>query len=201
MEFNEKLQELRKQRGLTQEELAALLYVSRTAISKWESGRGYPNIDSLKAIAQFFSITIDELLSGDELLALAEKDSKQNEVRYRDLIFGLLDCSISMLLFLPFFAQKRNGIIQALSLLSITEIAPYLQIAYWGVVVGIIVSGILTLALQNCEQAMWVRSKSNLSLFMNLIGAILFVISPQPYAATFLLTILTIKILILVKRH
>ena len=40
MEFNEKLQELRKQKGLTQEELAEQLYVSRTAISKWESGRG-----------------------------------------------------------------------------------------------------------------------------------------------------------------
>ena len=57
MEFNEKLQELRKQKGLTQEELAELLYVSRTAISKWESGRGYPNIDSLKAIARFLKMT------------------------------------------------------------------------------------------------------------------------------------------------
>ena len=54
-EFYEKLQELRKQKGLTQEELAEALYVSRTAISKWESGRGYPNIDSLKGIASYFS--------------------------------------------------------------------------------------------------------------------------------------------------
>ena len=51
MEFNEKLQELRMNKGLTQDELAEALYVSRTAISKWESGRGYPSIDSLKEIA------------------------------------------------------------------------------------------------------------------------------------------------------
>lgn len=54
MEFNEKLQELRKQKGLTQEQLAEVLYVSRTAISKWESGRGYPSIDSLKEISKEF---------------------------------------------------------------------------------------------------------------------------------------------------
>lgn len=53
MEFHEKLQELRKQKNLTQEELSEILFVSRTAISKWESGRGYPSIDSLKAIAEF----------------------------------------------------------------------------------------------------------------------------------------------------
>ena len=68
MEFNEKLQDLRKNKGLTQEELAEALYVSRTAISKWESGRGYPNIDSLKEIAKYFSVTIDELLSSNEVL-------------------------------------------------------------------------------------------------------------------------------------
>ena len=45
MEFSEKLQELRKSRNLTQEELAEALFVSRTAVSKWESGRGYPSID------------------------------------------------------------------------------------------------------------------------------------------------------------
>ena len=77
MELNEKLQELRKQKGLTQEELAQALFVSRTAVSKWESGRGYPNIESLKGIAKFFGVTVDELLSGDELLTIAEEDARQ----------------------------------------------------------------------------------------------------------------------------
>ena len=58
MEFNEKLQQLRTGKNLTQEQLAEQLYVSRTAISKWESGKGYPNIESLKCISKFFSVTI-----------------------------------------------------------------------------------------------------------------------------------------------
>ncbi len=58
MGFNEKFQQLRKQNNLTQEQLAEQLFVSRTAISKWESGKGYPNIESLKNISKlaFFSV-------------------------------------------------------------------------------------------------------------------------------------------------
>ena len=82
MEFTEKLQELRKQKGLTQEELAGILYVSRAAVSKWESGRGYPGIDSLKAIASFFSVTVDMLLSGDEVLTIAEVDQKKKQTHF-----------------------------------------------------------------------------------------------------------------------
>ena len=78
IEFCEKLQDLRKQKGLTQEELAGKLYVSRTAISKWESGRGYPSIDSLKEISKYFSVTIDDLLSGDKLISIAQNENKLN---------------------------------------------------------------------------------------------------------------------------
>ena len=66
MEFGEKIQKLRTQSNWTQEQLAEKLYVSRTAISKWESGKGYPSIDLLKDIAKLFDKTIDELLSSEE---------------------------------------------------------------------------------------------------------------------------------------
>ncbi len=77
MEFNEKLQEIRKQKGLTQEQLAEQLYVSRAAVSKWESGRGYPNIDSLKEISKYFEVSLDELLSSEEILTVAEEDNRR----------------------------------------------------------------------------------------------------------------------------
>ncbi|MBO5273452.1 MAG: helix-turn-helix transcriptional regulator [Clostridia bacterium] len=199
MEFNEKIQELRKNKGLTQEELAEILFVSRTAISKWESGRGYPNIESLKAIAQLFGVPIDELLSGDELLNIAEEDAKQKETHFRDLIFGLLDCSVAMFFFLPFFGQKADVAIQEVSLISLTEISLWLRIAYFVAVIGIIASGVLTLALQNCRQVFWVKNKNKFSLVINAIGAFLFIISSQPYAAAFLFTFLAIKVLMLNK--
>ena len=199
MEFNEKIQELRKQKGLTQEELAEALYVSRTAVSKWESGRGYPNIDSLKTIAKFFGVTVDDLLSGEELLTIAEEDTKQKEKYFRDLTFGLLDCSIATFFFLPFFGQNANGIIQEVSLLSLTEIAPYLKAAYFVVIIGIILSGILTLALQNCRKVFWTNSKSKISLALTVLGTLLFIISSQPYAAAFLFVFLSIKVLTLIK--
>ena len=199
MEFNQKLQELRKQKRITQEELAEHLYVSRTAISKWESGRGYPNIDSLKAIAKFFEVTVDELLSGEELLTIAEEDAKQKEKHFRDLVFGLLDCSVAMFFFLPLFGQKADAIIWEVPLLSLTEIAPYLRTTYFVVVIGTVVWGLLTLALQNFRQAFWVSNKSKMSLIINAVGTLVFIISSQPYAAALLFIFLAIKVLMLIK--
>ena len=189
MEFNEKLQQLRKRKGMTQEELAEVLYVSRTAVSKWESGRGYPNIDSLKAIATFFHVTIDELLSGDELLTLAQEDRQQSERRQRNLVYGLLDVSSALLLFLPFFGQEAEGSIRSVSLLSLTGAPGYLKAAYLLVVTGMILLGILTLALQK----LWQKSKVTLSLGLNTAGVLLMIISQQPYAATLLFVFLMIK--------
>ena len=200
MEFNEKLQELRKQRGLTQEELAEKLYVSRTAISKWESGRGYPNIESLKAIAKFFSVTVDELLSTDEVLTIAEEDSRRKEKHFRDLVYGLLDICIALLLFLPFFAEDADGIIQSVSLIALDGVQPYLKTAYLAVVSGMTVMGILTLTLQNCQAIAWVKSKTTISLTLGALLVLLFMISSQPYAAVFAFVLLTIKALILIKR-
>ncbi len=200
MEFHEKLQELRKQKGLTQEELAAKLYVSRAAISKWESGRGYPGIDSLRAIAGFFSVTLDDLLSSDAVLRIAEEDHRQKEGGLRDLVFGLLDLSVAGFLFLPFLGQTENGVLSAVSLLTLTAVAPWLKAIYFAAVIAIVAWGLLTLTLQGCRLSLWLRAKNLVSLLLNALGAMLFIIGSQPYAAAFLFMLWIIKALTLIKR-
>ncbi len=201
MEFHETLQELRKQKGLTQEELAASLYVSRTAISKWESGRGYPNIDSLKRIAALFSVTVDDLLSGNELLWVAEEETRQTEYRACDLVFGLLDICTALLLFLPLFAQRVNGAVKSVPLLSLTAISPYLRVFFFAFVALTVVWGVLTLALQNTRSAVWMTTKSKFSLIASAVGTVVFVLSLQPYAAVFTFAFLSIKVTMLIKRQ
>ena len=199
MTFGKKIKKLRTDNGLTQDELAEKIYVTRTAISKWESGRGFPNIESLKAISKYFSVSLDELLSGEEILAIAENDNKQKERTLRDLIFGLLDCGMALLLFLPFFGQKADGVIREVSLIALSNIQTYLKTAYIAFVGIMIVLGVMMLALQNCCQRLWTQSKSVLSLSLSAGGVCLFIISQQPYAAVFVFAFLIIKTLMLIK--
>ena len=199
MEFNEKLHELRKQNGLTQEELAGALYVSRTAISKWESGRGYPSIDSLKAISAFFSVSVDELISSDEILTIANEEQKQTKKYFSDLVFGLLDVCVALLLFLPFFAVRGEGVVNSFSLLTLTGIQGYLRIAYFSMVLLTVIFGILTLALQSVKFDFWIRSKAKLSIAISIVSLLLFVVSSQPYPALFVFALLSIKVFIAIK--
>ena len=199
MEFGQKLQELRKSRGITQEELAQKLYVSRTAISKWESGRGYPNIDSLRAISKFFSVTVDELLSTDEVLSLAEADNKQKSEKMRDLVYGLLDICSVLLIFLPFFSVRTEGAVQSVSLIALNGVRIYIKIAYF-VLIGLLSGvGVSTLVLRNCQENLWLKVKTKLSLGVGTILTIFFMISLQPYAAPFAFVLLAIKALMLIK--
>ena len=199
MDFQDKLKELRKNRGLTQEELAQALFVSRTAISKWESGKGYPNIDSLKAISKYFCVSLDDLLSTDEIITIAEEDGKQKERHLRNLVFGLLDCSIAMFLFLPFFGQRVDGVIQEVSVLMLTEEEIYIKIPYLIIVFSMTVWGILMLALQDCQVSFWLQKKDKVSLGLGAVGALFFMVSQQPCASAYLFLILVIQALMLIK--
>ena len=200
MEFSQKLQKLRKEKGLTQEELAQKLFVSRTAISKWESAKGYPNIDSLKEISKFFSVTIDDLLSGEEILTIAEQDNKEKQTYIKDNVFSLLDISVATFFFMPIFGQRVNDVANEVSLLSLTTVNPYIKMAYIVVLSLIVLCGIATLVLQQIENSFWNKYKTKISIALTAIGSTLFIISLQPYAAIYLFIFMCIKAMIIAKK-
>ena len=63
MQFNEKLKKLRREKGVSQDELAKNIYVSRSAVAKWESGLGLPSDESLALLAKYFNVSETELLT------------------------------------------------------------------------------------------------------------------------------------------
>lgn len=64
MKFSEKLRQIRKEKGLSQEELSDLVDVSRQSVSKWESGQAYPEIEKLIILSDLFEVSMDELIKG-----------------------------------------------------------------------------------------------------------------------------------------
>ena len=199
MEFHEKLQELRKNRGLTQEELAQVLYVSRTAISKWESGRGYPSIDSLKEIASYFSVTIDDLLSGEKLISIAEKENKTYIRNICDLLFGIVDTCVFLLIVLPLYPNTINGYIYSVNLFAYTEITSMNRIIYWGMFIFLIVSGAIKVILTKFNIEKGHKFITNISMVFHILIVLLLAMTREAYAITVAFLLLVIKGLLLLK--
>lgn len=198
MEFGEKLQRLRKDRGLTQDELADRIYVSRTAISKWESNRGLPSIDSLKVLSKFFDVSIDTLLSDNELFDIVDNENKNTLSYFKDLIFGLLDCCYVLLYILPIFGLNINGVVKSVSLINLSN-NESIKILFMLVSTLGIIMGLLTLSLQKYDNDKWNQAKINVSLGINVISMSLFILTKQPYAGFLIVSLLFIKLFLLLK--
>ncbi len=72
MTFGEKLKEARKEAGLSQEQFAEKMNVSRSAVAKWETDKGMPDVNNLKIMAQLLSVSVDYLLDEDEKISFNE---------------------------------------------------------------------------------------------------------------------------------
>ena len=201
MEFHEKLQELRKNRGLTQEELAEALFVSRTAISKWESGRGYPNIDSLKQIASFFSVTIDDLLSGEKVLSIAEKENKSNMRNMCHLLMGIMDICAIALVILPLYPNSVEGFIYSVNLLEYTEITPIHRVIYWVICLSHIGIGFVKIWLAKMKKENSYKVTTVISIVISIVGVLYLAMRREAYAISVLFMLLVIKGILLLKKY
>ena len=199
MEFHEKLQQLRKQNQLTQEQLAEQLYVSRTAVSKWESGKGYPNIESLKCISKLFSVTIDQLLSSDELIVLAETENRININNISNLIYSLLDLSTILFLFLPFYAQSDGSHVRFETLISYSE-SESTQLVYFTLLILMSLWGAAELILRILQHENAFKAIRIFSFLLHSIAILLFIMTRQPYITALSFVLLIIKTVLFVKQ-
>ena len=125
MTFGEKLKKLRNERQLTQDELAEKIFVTRTAISKWETDKGYPSIDSLKQLSNLFEVSIDDLISDSDI------ENKQLLDKAKSRKFYL--CAIACL-----------ALTTVLAIVHYFTQIPYLYVGSMAGVVGYIVFGLLS---------------------------------------------------------
>ena len=193
MEFKEKLQELRKSRGLTQEELAEALYVSRTAVSKWESGRGYPSIDSLKEISSYFSVTVDELLSAEKILTIAEKENKANVRGICDLLFGIVDLFSFILILLPLYPKKVGEYIYSVNLFSYTDSSPWIRSTCWVMFSLMITFGIIKIILTVTKAEKSNKIITVISMLGGCLAVLFLALTREIYTVTVVFMMLIIK--------
>ena len=193
MEFHEKLQELRKNRGLTQEELAEALYVSRTAISKWESARGYPSIDSLKAISGYFSVSIDDLLSGEKLIMIAEKENSSNLRNICDLLFGMTDVLTLLLILLPLYPKTVDGFVYSVNVWNYTETAVYNRMIYLVFFLSLILCGFFKLFLIQRKTEKGKKLLTGTSLTLSIAAVLYLVLTREAFDSAMVFLLLFIK--------
>ena len=199
MEFSEKLQELRKNKGLTQEELAEILYVSRTAVSKWESGRGYPNIDSLKEISKFFEVSIDVLLSGEKLIDIAEKENKSNIRKILNLLFGVVDLFSVLLVILPLYPNTIEGFVYSVSLLNYSETAESNIIIYWIMFISLFAVGLVKIIATKLNIEKVNKYLKAVSVVINTVMVLFLAMTREAYAVVVAFLLLIVKGVMILK--
>ncbi len=196
MEFSEKLQKLRTQRNLTQEQLANQLFVSRTAISKWETGRGTPNLDSLQAIAKLFGVSLDELLSTEEVVVMAKNENKRNTEQILCYIDSVLNLMSVFGFLLPMYKVFKNNVYYCVPLY---QYSGFMHKTIFIIQSAILLCGVLGLIFQ------W-KEKEKIYNFVKFSGYILMIIFifllialNHPNASSFCFAFLLIKGMVLIK--
>lgn len=194
MELSKKIQKLRKENNLTQEELAEKLFVTRTAISKWETGRGTPSIESLQQIANFFNVSLDSLLSSEEIIYLANNENQENIRNYTKFFEGLINILSILGILLPVYKVKIENIFYSIPLYQVKGLK---QIIFLICPIILISCGILQLFNNGKNKINTLTHKLN--IMVHAIEILILIIYSQPYAATLFFFLFLLKVVIIKK--
>lgn len=176
--------------------MAEKLYVSRTAVSKWESGKGYPNIDSLKDIARLFNITVDDLLSSEEILDIAQKENTFNIKRVKNLMYGLLDIISVLFIFLPLYAYRTENFVYSVSLFQANDINGFTKAIIIVILSVLSLIGVAELVLHFVENQKVRRILNASALIVGILSILFFILSRQTYLTLIIFILWIVKVFI-----
>ena len=180
MKFSEKLKKLRTEHNITQEELAEKVHVSRVAVSKWETDRGYPNLDSLQLIARTFDVTVDDLLSSSDIISIARKEKTG--------FVSILNILAFVLLILPVFRSVLpTGDIVSTWIFNVNYSSVFPFILNIGSILASVSAG-----FYNMLSKKDFRTKTVLSCSAFALMILCFILTLQPYPAVFALVLLLV---------
>ena len=168
MKFSDNLKKLRKEKNMSQEELAEKLNVSRQSVSKWEMGSAYPEMDKILDLCKLFDVTIDELLNENIDAVKEEKETKNNVNKFIDDILSFITKTVDM-----FSCMKFKDIIKCIFELVILTLIFVIA----GNIVGYILSEIYSGLFGFVESTLYYRSMSILkAIYYLLLLIVIFVL-------------------------
>lgn len=130
VEFGEKVKKIREEKGMTQQTMADHLYVTRQAVSRWECGARYPDLLTAKKISRILDVSLDELLSGEEIREKVEKEpilAKPVENIFQTMLYSaaaiiyLLLCLFSLHAYFSIDRVPSNSPAAKITVLDITS--------------------------------------------------------------------------------
>lgn len=194
MELSKKIKQIRNDNKLTQERFAEKMLVSRTTVSKWENGTCYPSIDSLKYMSKMFDISLDKLLSNEEILEIARNENQNNISKYNCLLFCLLDIVRIIFIFLPLYAYKTNDFVYSVSLFNSNDLGATLKIIFMLIFIVFLILGIIELIFNSKINNGLINK---ISLFLDMISIFILLFTKQPYVIALMFIVFIIKITML----
>jgi len=160
-------------------------------VSKWESGRGYPSIDSLREVSRFFSVTIDELISPDEVVSATQAERRSFAVGHASLVCGLLYVLAALLLVVPVFGNGAEDP-TTVSMLALTGVSPWVR-AVFSACVGAIVLCVLCELAASRADGRWGKAALAAGVALSAACVAAFILARQLYAGIICFALLAAK--------
>lgn len=157
------------------------------------AGRGYPSIDSLKEISTFFSVTIDELLSGEKLLSIAEKENKSNMHNLCSILIGAIDLFHFLLIVLLLYPKSIKEYIASVNLFGYTETSAFNRIVYWVLFFLLMLIGAAEIIVMQLKIEKVYKLVIAFSMLLGIAAVLFLALTGETYATALAFLLLVLK--------